>query len=69
MDELEWFEVYDFIEHLAEKSLYKGGDFSGEVNSYFRVAGIGWQLLDQKIQMRGTEAFEIAVKEGQLLLS
>ncbi|MCG5610386.1 AbiJ-NTD4 domain-containing protein [Klebsiella pneumoniae] len=69
MDKLEWFEVYDFIEHLAEKSLYKGGDFSGEVNSYFRVAGIGWQLLDQKIQMRGTEAFDIAVKEGQLLLS
>lgn len=69
MDELEWFEVYDFIEHLAEKSLYKGGDFSGEVNSYFRLAGIGWQLLEQKIQMRGTEAFEIAVKEGQLILS
>ncbi|MNV38323.1 hypothetical protein D3C71_1298700 [compost metagenome] len=69
MDELEWFEVYDFIERLAEKALYKGRDFSGEVNNYFRVAGIGWQLLDQRIQMRGTEAFEAAVREGQQLLS
>lgn len=69
VDELEWFEVYDFIEHLAEKSLCKGCDLSGEVNNYFRVAGIGWQLLDQKIQMRGTEAFETAVREGQLLLA
>lgn len=69
MDELEWFEVYDFIEHLAEKSIYKGNDFSEEINNYFRVAGIGWQLLEQSIQMRGSEAFETAVREGQQLLS
>lgn len=69
MDELEGFEVYDFIERLAEKSLYRGKDFSEEVNNYFRVAGVGWQLFDQKIQMRGTEAFEAAVREGSQLLS
>lgn len=69
MDDLEWFEVYDFIEHLAEKSHRKDKDFSGEVNNYFRVAGVGWQLIDQKIQVRGNEAFETAVREGQQLLS
>lgn len=69
MDELEWFEVYDFIEHLAEKSLRKDKDFSEEMNNFFRVTGVGWQLLDQKIQIRGTEAFETAVREGQQLLS
>lgn len=69
MDELEWFEVYDFIERLAEKSFHKDKDFSGEVNNYFRVTGVGWQLLDQKIQVRSTEAFETAVREGQQLLS
>lgn len=52
IDELEWFEVYDFIEHLAEKSLSKSSDLSDEVNHYFRVTGIGWQLLNQKIQAR-----------------
>lgn len=69
IDELEWFEVYDFIERLAEKSLRKNKDFSGEVNNYFRVAGVGWQLLDQNIQVRGNEAFETAVREGQKLLA
>lgn len=69
MDDLEWFEVYDFIEHLAEKSHRKGKDFSREVNNYFRVAGVGWQLIDEKIQVRGNEAFETAVREGQQLLS
>lgn len=68
IDELEWFEVYDFIELLAEKSLYKSNDFSEEINKYFRVDGVGWQLVDQKIQMRGTEAFEAAVRDGQQLL-
>ncbi|WP_229483717.1 AbiJ-NTD4 domain-containing protein [Massilia horti] len=69
IEDLEWFEVYDFIEHLAEKALYKRTEFSEEVNHYFRVAGVGWQLLDQKIQMRGSEAFETAVREGQQVLS
>lgn len=69
IEDLEWFEVYDFIERLAEKALYKHTDFSEEVNHYFRVSGVGWQLLDQKIQVGGSEAFETAVREGQQVLS
>lgn len=69
IEDLEWFEVYDFIERLAEKALYQGADFSGEVNGYFRVAGVGWQLVDQRVQVRGSEAFEVAVQQGQAELT
>lgn len=69
IEDLEWFEVYDFIECLAGNTRHKGTLFSEEVNHYFRVAGVGWQLLDQKIQVRGSEAFEAAVREGQQFLS
>ena len=69
IEDLEWFEVYDFIERLAEKALYKDADFSGEVNGFFRVAGVGWQLMDQRIQVRGSEAFEVAVQQGRAELT
>ena len=64
IEDLEWFEVYDFIEHLAAQALHKHTDFSEEINHYFRVTGVGWQLLDQKIQVRGPEAFETAVRNS-----
>jgi hypothetical protein len=69
IEDLEWFEVFDFIERLADKALYKGTDFSGEVNGYFKVVGVGWQLVDQRLQVRGSEAFEVAVQQGQAELT
>ena len=69
IEDLEWFEVYDFIERLAEEAPNKGADFSGEMNGYFRVAGVGWQLVDQRVQVRGSEAFEVAVQQGQAELT
>lgn len=34
------------------------GKFAAEVNRAFRQKGIGWQLLDGRVQMRGPEVFE-----------
>lgn len=61
----EWFEVYDLIERLAERSSQWGQNFSEEMNRFFRVVGVGWQLVNSRVEMRGSEVFEIAVRHGQ----
>lgn len=61
----EWFEVYDFVEALADISRRAAASFGEEVNRYFRVAGVGWQLVAGRLEMRGTEVFEQAVRQGQ----
>jgi hypothetical protein len=65
----EWFKVYDFIEGLseyfAECDHDTGSDcvprFSEAINTFFLEKGIGWQLSDGEIVVRGPEAFERAV--------
>ena len=68
-----WNEVYD----IAEKLHYEVGEetksrgpkaekaaqekFSNALNLYFRKRGIGWQVLDGQIQVRGEETFEMIV--------
>ena len=65
IEDCEWFEVYDLIEELAKKCSLRGQDFSDEMNQFFRVAGVGWQLVDNQVEMRDSEVFEIAVRHGQ----
>lgn len=60
-----WFEVYDLIEAFATECERWGDDFEGEVNRMFRAKGVGWQLIGARLEVRGSEAFEQAVKEGQ----
>jgi hypothetical protein len=61
----EWFKVYDLIErgyiYIAEKYHHEAAKFEQSINEYFREEGIGWQLVDGEIQIRGTEAFESSV--------
>jgi hypothetical protein len=64
----EWFEVYDLIEELARKFGSRGQDFSDEMNRFFRITGVGWQLVDNQVEMRGNEVFETAVRHGQVEL-
>jgi hypothetical protein len=67
--EWEWYLLYDFIERFYStlESLEvldderPERDFEERINSYFRHAGVGWQLQDGKIASRGSEAFEVAV--------
>ena len=71
-----WFKVYDIIEALykriAEYDRDNGEEnapqFADEINSFFVEEGIGWQLLNGEIVLRGGEAFESAVKTAKSLL-
>ncbi len=64
----EWFEVYDLIEKLADECLRRGQNYTEEMNRFFRGAGVGWQLIGNRVEMRGTEIFEVAVRQGQAVL-
>lgn len=68
IDDCEWFEIYDLIEKLADECACRGQDYAEEVNRFFRVAGVGWQLIGNRVEMRGTEIFEVAVRQGQTIL-
>lgn len=63
--ECEWFEVYDFVEAIASLHAGTSAALAEEVNRYFRVAGVGWQLVDGRLEMRGAEVFEHAIRQGQ----
>jgi hypothetical protein len=64
-DDCEWYEVDDLIEKLADECAYSGQDYGAEVNRFFRVAGVGWQLIGNRVDMSGTEIFEVAIRQGQ----
>lgn len=67
--ECEWFEVYDLIELLAEHCERRGCDVAVEINRMFRIKGVGWQLVGNRLEIRGSEAFELAIREGQAELA
>jgi hypothetical protein len=66
-----WFVVYDLIERLCAEARNKPGafgntgsisdEFTGRINRAFRKKGVGWQLVDGQLQVRGPEAFEHAL--------
>ena len=72
----EWFKVYEIIEEIF-KSLANGDYeygryndeskskfFLKEINKFFRSNGIGWQLIDGLIEIRGDETFEHTVRNA-----
>jgi len=75
LDGCEWFEVYDVIEAVS-RDLQPGAGkaltlvhqeqpherFESQINTFFAKKGVGWQLIDGRIEVRGPEAFEIAVR-------
>jgi hypothetical protein len=76
----EWFQIYDFIEVIADKLASPRrsfnqdvaqpyGHFADRLNEAFRRKGVGWQLVDQRIQIRGPESFESTVKKATNLLA
>jgi hypothetical protein len=70
----EWFRVYDFVELVCEHLEKPGGmsgfgmnqkkldEFTKKVNDAFRRKGVGWQLIDGHIEIRGEESFEKSVR-------
>lgn len=75
LEDCDWFEVYDVIEAVCaalerRPSMGMAGKspqdiFSHDINRVFRKNGIGWQLIAGRVEMRGSEVFEIAVREGR----
>lgn len=63
MASAEWFRAYDVMEAIAQyaEGSERGESFEREVNQYFSEAGVGWQLIDGGIEIRGPEHFESAV--------
>lgn len=62
----EWFRVYDIMEALYVyfgRFADQGGlYFQRRINEAFIDQGIGWQLLDGRVIVRGDEPFEIATR-------
>ena len=73
LDDCEWYRVYDVIEaiyrHLSEKPpSFNLNKFIAEVNEYFRENGIGWKLIDGRIEVRGPEALQNTVEIAKATL-
>jgi hypothetical protein len=66
LDECEWYKVYDIIEAVYDRLLRAEQEdaaehYASSLNTYFRERGVGWQLVEGKLVMRGEEAFESSV--------
>lgn len=81
VDSCAWNEVYDIIENVYRSLVQADGNrnvqherepqpavFADELNRYFRRSGIGWQLVDGQVRVRGEEAFERTVDEAEARL-
>jgi hypothetical protein len=69
IDGCEWYHVYDIIENIYDAAQHdmdfeKAAMFEEEINSYFKTEGIGWQLVDGRVEMRGSEGFEAIVSNA-----
>jgi hypothetical protein len=73
LDSCPWYSVYDFAEAVHELLVKRAESghsreeagpelFERKLNQLFKAKGIGWQFLDGQIQVRGEEAFELAVR-------
>jgi len=70
LEDCPWYEVYDIVEALGTGlaqnfSQAQAQAFEADVNRYFERAGIGWKLVQGRLEVRGAEAFEVAVREAQ----
>ena len=67
LDRCTWYYIYDLIESIALSMQetpysYDFDKFTEQVNSFFITNGIGWQLVDAKIEIRGSKPFEDEIK-------
>jgi len=70
VDECPWYRVYDVAEGIIKQMdelpfSYKAERFQKELNGYFIENGIGWQLKNGTIEIRGPESFENIVQSAQ----
>lgn len=70
LESCKWFKVYDLIEKLIATMSeapysYNIETFQQELNDYFIVNGIGWKIVNGLLEIRGTESFEVVIKNAQ----
>lgn len=71
VDSCEWYEVYEIIETIygellrgsrkyasVQDSELRPQYFADELNKYFLKKGIGWQLVEGEVRVRGEQDFE-----------
>ena len=83
LEDCDWHYVYDVVEEINRQyrnhlrwNLKTGkllrwkdnSQFSHELNAYFRMRGIGWQLVDGLVEIRGSDEFESSVREASTML-
>ncbi|MCA1868323.1 hypothetical protein HW571_21850 [Agrobacterium genomosp. 3] len=70
MAEAPWYKVYDIAERLyteVARNDYSGErqqQFSDQLNGVFKELGVGWQLENGKLVVRGSDAFNLAVHDA-----
>ncbi|SFD09425.1 hypothetical protein SAMN05216577_116112 [Pseudomonas citronellolis] len=71
LNECRWYKVYDVIEAVA-KHYHQGGflnaafdNYQKDLNDFFIEHGIGWKLVDGRIEARGSELFEGALRTAK----
>jgi len=68
LDNCNWYRVYDVAEKICQKMLeapysYEPKKFQTELNMFFMENGIGWQIVDGNIEVRGPEAIQESVRK------
>ncbi len=68
LDQCDWFEVYEIVWAIAARLEEWDGNLSDEdgrldvftlrINRALRQHGIGWQLINGRVEVRGGEVFE-----------
>ncbi|WP_312408063.1 AbiJ-NTD4 domain-containing protein [Rhizobium sp.] len=65
-----WYKVYDVVERLYQelgRNDYDGErqrQFSVRLNAVFRELGVGWQLENGKLVVRGSEPYNLAIQDA-----
>lgn len=67
IDNAEWYEVYDIIEEIC--LTFHTKEFVTKMNKYFIKNGIGWQIIDNEVQVRNPEALDAIINNSLNLLS
>lgn len=76
LEDCEWFRVYDLLEAvyrnlaahqnrlMASSTPFSLSEFSEDLNALFEENGIGWKMENGQILARGTEAFEVILRQA-----
>jgi hypothetical protein len=71
IDGCAWFQVYDiaevFFDRLNSIDPDRATGFANKLNDFFRRRGIGWQLADGRISVRGSDVFNATVHSAEHL--